>query len=133
MIYEELLCLQQKPKRVAFVGHSQGGAASSVACTDRVVEALNVTGLMLIGSESSRSGRDGQSSVPKPKKVLRVIHAGALLVCARFVFHFVVAVEDEVVAFAELERLCEAWSVPMIACQSAVRGKDVSKQNIDFL
>ncbi len=44
MIYEELICLKQQATQVVLVGHSQGGAASAVACTDRVVDALNVTG-----------------------------------------------------------------------------------------
>jgi hypothetical protein len=41
-------------------------------------------------------------------------------------------VDDEVVAFSELERLCEAWSVPMMACSSGIRGRDVKRKKLFF-
>ena len=119
MILEELLCEVQprRPARVALVGHSQGGAASSVACTDRVAHAARVAGLMLIGSESPRSVRDGQKW--KPKVLARLLHA----------------VDDEVVAFAELERLAQYWGTPIIAARGGVRGTDAYDDDVnhDFL
>jgi pimeloyl-ACP methyl ester carboxylesterase len=119
MILEELLCEVQprKPTRVALVGHSQGGAASSVACTDRVAQAANIAGLMLIGSESPRSVRDGQKW--KPSVLTRIVHA----------------VDDEVVAFAELERLAQFWGTPIIAARGGVRGTDAYEDDVshDFL
>lgn len=63
MIYSEMLCLDPKvfdqlrfshiqPSTLVLVGHSQGGAASSFACENRVVKAQNIHGLLLVGSEN---------------------------------------------------------------------------------
>lgn len=120
IIYEELLCLPRAPSRIAFVGHSQGGAASSLAITDRIVEAKNVVGLLLIGSESVLDGRDGHAHKPRPKNVLRILHAE----------------DDQVVPFSSVARLGENWCVPVLTALTSVkrgttmRGDDVAH---DFL
>lgn len=118
LIYEELLCLPHKPRLCVLVGHSQGGAASAVACTDRVVQAMNIQGLLLVGSEGA--GRDGVLKRPIPS-IVRILHS----------------VNDGVVAFEELQRLGSHWGVPLLAAESAVarNSKDAWGDDVhhDFL
>lgn len=49
-----------------------GGAASSHACRDRIVESANIKGLLLIGSENPGS-LDGMNWKPSPKHV-QIVH-----------------------------------------------------------
>lgn len=118
-IYEELLCLDPKPDRVALVGHSQGGAASAHACKDRVVEAMNIKGLLMVGSENPMS-MDGMEWTPAvPFKQL--VHA----------------VGDKVIHLSDIKRCATAWDAQLFELESNVEagvvdcwGDDV---NHDFL
>ncbi len=118
-IYEELLCLEERPEYVCLVGHSQGGACSALAATDRIVERLNVRGLMMIGSESP-AVMDGATWAPTCR-VLDVLHAEA----------------DSVVCFPDAEKTCLVFQTPVIKAVTHVRsgmtdahGDDISH---DFL
>lgn len=102
LIYEELLCLDPKPSHLVLVGHSQGGAASSLACTDRVVQSCNVKGLLLFGSECPLS-LDSMNWVPKPPKGL-IVHAEG----------------DRVISIGEMEETARRWDFEFKALKSTV-------------
>lgn len=118
-IYEELLCLEPRPDRVALVGHSQGGAASAHACKDRVVEAMNIKGLLMVGSENPMS-MDGMGWIPAvPLK--QMVHA----------------VGDKIISLSDIKRCAIAWDAQLYELESNVEagamdcwGDDV---NHDFL
>eukprot|EP00658_Telonema_sp_P-2_P064676 TRINITY_DN5383_c0_g1_i1.p1 TRINITY_DN5383_c0_g1~~TRINITY_DN5383_c0_g1_i1.p1 ORF type:complete len:341 (+),score=59.47 TRINITY_DN5383_c0_g1_i1:198-1220(+) len=101
-IYEELLCLEPPAKRVVLVGHSQGGAAAAHACTDRVVSAQRVRGLMMLGSESPMS-HDGMDWTPQCEQI-----------------HIVHALGDNVIGVDELRRCAAAWQAQMTELESTV-------------
>ena len=73
----KILCLDPRPKNVVLIGHSQGGAASAHACTDRVVASAHIHGLLMLGSENPQS-HDGMSWVPKVPQI-EIVHATGLL------------------------------------------------------
>merc|ERR1712137_1068372 len=97
-------CLDIKPESVVLVGHSQGGAASSLAATERVIKSCNIKGLLLYGSENPRD-LDGMNWIPPlPKGNGVIVHAEG----------------DFVVSSAELESTAGAWGFDFISLQSAV-------------
>jgi len=118
-IYEELLCLNPRPAGVALVGHSQGGAASSLAATPRVVDSIPVKGLLLLGSENPLS-LDGMNWVPTPP-VRGIVHAAG----------------DHVISCSELRSVAQRWGFPFHQVESEVQGgkKDCWGDDIhhDFL
>jgi len=102
-LLEELLCVDSD--RVVLVGHSQGGAASSLVCTPRVINgavSARVVGLLLLGSESALE-LDGMDWTP-PVKHVRVVHA----------------VGDGVISFPHMKHVAEKWGVPLSALTSNV-------------
>lgn len=101
-IYEELLCLEPKPETVVLVGHSQGGACSSLACTNRVVQSANIKGLMLLGSESPLT-LDAMNWVPM------VEHCG-----------IVHATKDNVIDISEMRRVAKKWGLMLMELDSNV-------------
>eukprot|EP01094_Clydonella_sp_ATCC50884_P014814 TRINITY_DN25392_c0_g1_i1.p1 TRINITY_DN25392_c0_g1~~TRINITY_DN25392_c0_g1_i1.p1 ORF type:complete len:445 (-),score=107.56 TRINITY_DN25392_c0_g1_i1:76-1410(-) len=89
---------------VVLVGHSQGGAASALACTDRIVEACNIQGLMLLGSESPLS-LDGMAWTPRVPH-LRIVHARG----------------DGVITLQEMSVVAQRWErAQLTVLESAVR------------
>lgn len=102
VLYEELLCLRPAARPVVFVGHSQGGAAAAHACTPRVCDALDVRGLLMLGSENplSMDGMDWRPPVPH----LRIVHAAG----------------DRVIYASDIRRVAERWRVPLTELASSV-------------
>jgi len=90
-IYEEVICLSNRPVNLVLIGHSQGGAASAHACTDRFVSAANVNGLLMLGSENPCS-QDGMDWVPKVKR-MEIVHA----------------LGDKVIYASDIRRVSAAW------------------------
>jgi pimeloyl-ACP methyl ester carboxylesterase len=130
-LYEELICLSgeecrceqrgdvQRRRRVVLVGHSQGGAASAFACTDRVVQAGNIVGLLMLGSENPRA-LDGMGWAPSPARTL-IVHAEG----------------DGVISSGELADVAKAWGCQFVELQSSVRARQRDWEgddiNHDFL
>jgi hypothetical protein len=95
VLLEEILCMDPRPKKIVVVGHSQGGAAASLLCTDRVVRSARIVGLLLIGSESPLE-MDGMDFVP-PVKNIEIIHAK----------------HDVVVSCNYVHQIAQRWGVPL--------------------
>ena len=75
VIYEELLCMRLTDKTpIILVGHSQGGAASATACTEKLCACLNICGLLMLGSEDP-TYLDNMNWVPKCVKNVKIVHA----------------------------------------------------------
>ena len=74
VIYEELLCLDsiRSTLPIVLVGHSQG-AASAMACTDRLCSARKICGLLMLGSENPQH-LDKMKWVPKATHI-KIVHA----------------------------------------------------------
>jgi hypothetical protein len=104
ILYEELLCLNPKPDIIVLVGHSQGGAVSSVACVDRVVENCNIKGLLLYGSECPIA-LDRMTWVPKVDHGL-IVHAKG----------------DKVISIGEMKETARLWNFKFKKLKSAVPG-----------
>lgn len=102
ILYEELLCMQPPPPFVAFVGHSQGGAAAAYACTDRLCAAWDVRGLLMIGSENplSLDNMDWRPKVPN----LHILHATG----------------DNVIPCESLRRCAEQWGCQFTELSSSI-------------
>lgn len=102
LVYQEMLCLPEKPVRLVMCGHSQGGCVAALACTDRVVEANNIHGLLMIGSESPLE-MDGMNWVPRVPHI-KVIHAQ----------------NDAVISPNMIKQVAERWHVPLVMLDSKV-------------
>eukprot|EP00009_Paramoeba_aestuarina_P015538 CAMPEP_0201532824 /NCGR_PEP_ID=MMETSP0161_2-20130828/51416_1 /ASSEMBLY_ACC=CAM_ASM_000251 /TAXON_ID=180227 /ORGANISM="Neoparamoeba aestuarina, Strain SoJaBio B1-5/56/2" /LENGTH=202 /DNA_ID=CAMNT_0047936455 /DNA_START=84 /DNA_END=692 /DNA_ORIENTATION=+ len=103
IIYQHLLCLETKPDVVVFAGHSQGGAASSLASESNVVQSCNITGLFLMGSESPLS-LDGMGWVPVVPHI-QILHAK----------------NDKVIPVHDMQRVAERWECEFIEMNSVTQ------------
>ena len=113
LIYEEMLCIDPRPERLVLAGHSQGGAASAYACTDRVVRAMNVTGLFMAGSESP--ALDAMNWVPRVPHIA-IVHAAG----------------DRNIYPATIEEVAARWNVPVTILTSTVRDGSRDHQGDDI-
>lgn len=105
MIYEELLCLTPKPKTIVLIGHSQGGAASCLACTERVVNSYPLSGLLLFGTENPLS-LDGMNWIPPlPKEKILFVHSEG----------------DYVISLGEIESVSRRWDCELVTVSSNVK------------
>ena len=105
MIYEELLCLNPKPEIIVLIGHSQGGAASCLACTERVVNNYPISGLLLFGSENPLS-LDAMDWIPPfPKEKMLFVHSEG----------------DYVISIGEIENVTKRWNCDLIQLNSTVK------------
>jgi pimeloyl-ACP methyl ester carboxylesterase len=102
ILFEELLTLDPTPERIVLVGHSQGGATSSLACTDRVVAKCNIKGLLLFGSECPLS-LDAMNWIPKPEHVT-IVHSEG----------------DYTISIGEMEHTANVWKCEFISLKSTV-------------
>jgi hypothetical protein len=102
VLLTELLCLRPRARTVVLAGHSQGGAASSLVCSPRVVEAAHIRGLFVAGAESARH-LDGMTWVP-PVPHVQLVHAE----------------RDGVIGASHLQAQAKAWDVPLTLLHSAV-------------
>lgn len=120
VIYEEMLCLDssidyQVP--IILVGHSQGGAASATACTDKLCKTRNICGLLMLGSENPIS-LDKMNWIPQVENV-KIIHATG----------------DNVIGIESLRKCAQKWNCDFKELTSTAVGKDKWGDDInhDFL
>src|SRR3990167_1094363 len=102
LLFEEILSLAVKPDVIVLVGHSQGGAASSLACVPRVVENWNIKGLLLYGSECPLSF-DAMNWIP-PVPLGLIVHTKG----------------DKVISIGEMEETAKRWNFKFLALESTV-------------
>lgn len=120
VIYEELLSLDPSFNRqvpIILVGHSQGGAASATACTDKLCKSRNICGLLMLGSENPIS-LDKMNWVPQVEN-MKIIHATG----------------DNVISIESLRKCAQKWNCEFKELTSTAVGKDKWGDDInhDFL
>jgi hypothetical protein len=101
-IYQQLLCLNERPTRTVLAGHSQGGAAVALACKPDVVQACHIVGLLLIGAESPLE-MDGMAWTPRVP-LTEIIHAA----------------DDGVISLNMIRQVAQRWQVPLTVLDSKV-------------
>jgi predicted alpha/beta hydrolase family esterase len=116
LIQEEILvqvaAMGSLPSSVVLVGHSQGGAAcAQLCCSDRLVEALKIGGLVMLGSESP------MERLPPPEGLSElddgdiIIHATRPSRLTPDNIHIIHSRRDQVVGEHVVQSLAAAWGV----------------------
>ena len=101
IVLDVLASLPEGPLTVVMAGHSQGGAAAALACTPRMVTAMDIKGLFMLSSESPVV-RDGMAWTPTVPHI-RLVHS----------------VGDALIKIQEMEPTAAAWGVPLVRLESA--------------
>ena len=130
ILQEELLLalLEAQPqvdarmeRAVVLVGHSQGGAACAQFCASaRLVKALPVRGLVMLGSESPierlqpayAMAEPGEEPVATPGPIIHATRPQLAVDAIRIVH----ASSDSVISRLQLQSLAESWGVSSSCC-----------------